>query len=382
MKKFLSILVLFASLLFGSCDNLNTNAPPGQPLGTPIIEDAAKSALVIEIIGGGIHLCALLANAQLKCWGDNSVGQLNLHDATNSSGKSFDVSKAQFSKVSIGTFHTCGILKGGLVDGTPVCFGRKGIWLNVPSYKVKDIACGPNFTCFLKDDGKPECIGGDINIVSKSFVATEINAKDLVKYGVDPVSKNENLDFSKRAFKSLKAGDGQICAQDTQNDMVYCMGRNANGLSESIAQKALDYASDSIMRTLIIAEDGKLKSVGAAGLGFNAIKNVSKMEALNFRKVIHSFEGNSALFTGPNNKYDDGNSMPENTLIVSGLAPHVDEDALGYASNRGGSGGSDLFAECILKKNHKIACKAYSVGGIENPNSLMVKDIPKEISAL
>ncbi|MEX1254222.1 MAG: flexitail domain-containing putative surface protein [Dehalococcoidia bacterium] len=46
----------------------------GRPGGPP--EAAATGAQVIEIVAGGAHTCALFDNTTVKCWGDNTWGQL------------------------------------------------------------------------------------------------------------------------------------------------------------------------------------------------------------------------------------------------------------------------------------------------------------------
>ncbi len=363
----------------GTSSTTGTVIQPGEeePFGTPVDENGAGASEVAAIAGDGMHMCALLKNHQLKCWGENPYGQLDIHAATDSSGKSFNVSKTQFSKVSVGNLHTCGLLRGGANEGKAVCFGNKGSWLKVPTGKLLDISCGSNYTCFLDENGKLGCVGDDIDFAPKNSPRRQIKAEDLVKYGIDPLSKNENQDFSSKIFKNLKAGDSQICAQGKNDDIVYCMGANLRGMGESINQKALDYALG-LNSVMIIADDGTLSVVGVQRV-FPGAKNLASLAGLKLRNVVNSFSGNIAFFTGPNNHYDDGTTLPENSLVISSSKTTIYEDALGYASNRGGQAASNLYAQCILKKNAKLACSAFVTGGKDNPDSLIVKDVPKDL---
>ena len=89
--------------------------------------------------GAPYHICIILDNAQLKCWGKNDRGQLGLGD-TDYRGDAIDESVAQLPIVDLGTDrsvqflvagdkHTCGILD----DNKVKCWGSNEhhqLWLN------------------------------------------------------------------------------------------------------------------------------------------------------------------------------------------------------------------------------------------------------------
>jgi alpha-tubulin suppressor-like RCC1 family protein len=74
---------------------------------------------VTALAGGGAHTCALLANRTVRCWGENSEGQLG--DGTTF-GKPNGIAVTGISTavaISAGWEHTCAVL----ADGTVRCWG-------------------------------------------------------------------------------------------------------------------------------------------------------------------------------------------------------------------------------------------------------------------
>jgi hypothetical protein len=261
-------------------------------------------------------MCALLENETIRCWGHNENNQLNLTRARNVQNVAYDITNAQFSKITAGNNHTCGIVKGGTFDGIPLCFGKEGNWLNVPHEKVVDISAGFNSTCVIKANGTLNCVGQEFATISKANHAQRIRAENIVLYGIDPVTKQENQDFSKKIFKNIKVArkTGLVCGQDN-DDKVYCMGDNQDGIGESIAQKALDYFPEEV-HTIFILDDYKVHCVGHKDT-FGALPNLTKPDELKFKKL---FPGSQiGLLTAAGNSYDDGTPIPENTLSCQQL---------------------------------------------------------------
>jgi alpha-tubulin suppressor-like RCC1 family protein len=155
------------TVLCGS--DLNTNCPPEAPL-----LDVAAVAL------GGDHTCALLGDGQVRCWGDNSKGQLGTGDNTSST-VAVAVAVPDIRQLAAGLFHTCALRKdatvycwgsdsdGQLGDGSPgdstttpqrVCDGDSGTPC-LPLSGVIGIAAGPTSTCAVLGDGGAMCWGDD-----------------------------------------------------------------------------------------------------------------------------------------------------------------------------------------------------------------------------
>ncbi len=102
--------------------------------------DLGLGAQAVGISAGGTHTCTLLANAKIKCWGSNAVGQLGLGD-TNSRGDNPNEMGAALSEALLGSAAKVKALSAGgedpnspyasytcvlLVGGSVKCWGANG----------------------------------------------------------------------------------------------------------------------------------------------------------------------------------------------------------------------------------------------------------------
>ena len=77
------------------------------------------SSGVSDITAGITHTCALTTGGGVKCWGDNSYGELGVGDYTNYSTPQ-DVYTSGVAAVSAGWYHTCAVMSTGEIN----CWGR------------------------------------------------------------------------------------------------------------------------------------------------------------------------------------------------------------------------------------------------------------------
>ena len=134
------------------------------PATVPGISDA------ISVSAGGSATCAVLADATIRCWGDDSHGQLG--GGSGSAVPPVVVSGIDdAAAVSVGDEHACALLAGGNVacwgDDS---FGELGdgstIWSAAPvavsgiSGAVA-ISAGVGFTCAVLSSGAVDCWGAD-----------------------------------------------------------------------------------------------------------------------------------------------------------------------------------------------------------------------------
>jgi len=125
----------------------------------------------VDVRGGYAHSCALLASGSIRCWGSNFFGQLGDGSETDSSVPALPVSGISTAvALSVGTYNDCAIIKGGTVR----CWGENSygqlgngaqsdrepipVAVSTISTAVK-IAAGYGTSCAVLSDGTIQCWG-------------------------------------------------------------------------------------------------------------------------------------------------------------------------------------------------------------------------------
>lgn len=136
---------------------------------------------VVQLAVGGMHTCALLSSGKVRCWGDNSVGQLGYGNNDNIGDDELPLVAGDIdvgspvTKITAGFAHTCALLSSGAVRcwgyGT---YGRLGYGntatvgiTNTPASAgdvqigglATDIASGGATTCAILKSGQLVCWG-------------------------------------------------------------------------------------------------------------------------------------------------------------------------------------------------------------------------------
>lgn len=93
---------------------------------TPVTVTGISSA--IHIAAGMLHSCALLDDGTIKCWGNNSDGQLGDRTTTDSSVPVTATTLSGITQVAAGGRHSCALTENGAVK----CWGSNG------SYQLGD----------------------------------------------------------------------------------------------------------------------------------------------------------------------------------------------------------------------------------------------------
>jgi len=179
--------------------------------------DFGTGKTATAIAAGGNHTCARLNDGSVKCWGNNTYGQLGLGDtsargdATGEMGDALPAVNLGTGKTAVsiaaGDNYTCAVLN----DGSLKCwgdnaFGQLGLGDtnprgdsanemgdNLPAVNVgtgrtaTTVQNGRSHTCAILDDGKVKCWG-------KSDLG-QLGLGDTVNRGDGPGEMGDNLPY-------------------------------------------------------------------------------------------------------------------------------------------------------------------------------------------
>jgi cysteine-rich repeat protein len=224
------------------CDDGNT--VPGDGC-----EADCKLSQVIALTAGASHTCALLREGLVRCWGDNSHGQLGLGTTANLSGQppyknGLVPLGAAAVALTAGNSHTCALM----ADQSVRCWGANadgqlglGNTNTVGDDEVPDaahaavplgamvtaVAAGGNDTCAILQDGSLRCWGlndyGQLGLGNTNTIGDD----ELPSAAVAEVSLGDTA-------AAVAAGGEHTCAilgsvGGLGSSTVRCWGRNNVG---------------------------------------------------------------------------------------------------------------------------------------------------------
>ncbi|MFM7063052.1 MAG: RCC1 repeat-containing protein, partial [Actinomycetes bacterium] len=179
---------------------------------------------VAAVSAGSNFTCALLTSGGVRCWGDNFNGQLGLGSTTDQLSPVTLSSISGATSIATGSTHAC----AGLADGTVRCWGRNsagqlgdGTVVNrstpgpVPGLSaVVAVDAGNLHTCALLADGTAKCWGE--NVVGQGGDGTGVNrSTPATVTGLTGTA-------------GLRVGTSSTCAIAT-NGTARCWGFNGSG---------------------------------------------------------------------------------------------------------------------------------------------------------
>lgn len=161
-------------------------------------EDAGGNDLYVrQVVAGKSHSCAVFSNGKVKCWGDNTYGQLGLGTSS---------------------FANRGASVGSMGDGLAyVDLGTNVI--------AKALVATSYSTCAHLIDNNIKCWGrnnyGQLGIDSTSTIGTASSHMG---------DNLQNVNISGKTFDLITAGVNHVCARTTgASPKIYCWGRNNTG---------------------------------------------------------------------------------------------------------------------------------------------------------
>ena len=220
------------------------NSLPALDLG------GARTAVVVT--AGGSHVCALLDNGTVRCWGDNASGQLGLGDTADRGDTTGEMGDAlptvdlgtgrTATAIAAGASHTCAVLDNGSVK----CWGSNnggqlGLGdtanrgdttgemgdalptVNLGTGRTATAISAGTHTCAVLDNGTIKCWGGNL--------FGQLGLGDTASRGDGANEMGDNLPAvslgTGRTATAVSLGAFHTCAR-LDNATVKCWGFNSS----------------------------------------------------------------------------------------------------------------------------------------------------------
>ena len=207
---------------------------------------------VRAIDAGWFDTCAITARGAVKCWGNNSYGQLGNNTTTSSLTPVQVHGLTRGAKaVSASYFHTCAIT----AKGAAKCWGNnswgelgdntanesaKPVGVYGLNKRVKQISAGYTSTCAVTTKGAAKCWGSNL-YGQLGDNSTTTTGKPVNVYGLGS------------DIKSVKAGGYHACALTTAGG-VRCWGLNDEG-------QLGDNSTISSLKPVVVATADKMRVI-------------------------------------------------------------------------------------------------------------------------
>jgi len=200
---------------------------------TPLALTIAQLSGVDQVSFGVRHLCALVPDGQVVCWGDNSTGQLGVNstDQYPTDQPTAVPGLPPAVQVAAGTFASCAILQ----DATVQCWGND--WSGQGSSLVPRVIDGfsgvvslsmHRHGCALLRDGGVACLGE----------SAEGQAGEIVSGASTTLAPLQAIDIGGTAIQVAVGRTFSCALRDDQK--VLCWGSNTHGqLGRALGPDAL-----------------------------------------------------------------------------------------------------------------------------------------------
>jgi formylglycine-generating enzyme len=148
---------------------------------------------VEKVVAGDTHACVVTKNGKLKCWGDNSKGQLG--------------------------------------QGTTTGISEPSKWPFIDLPKVKDVAVSQERTCVLTQKDEVKCFGTDSidlsSTILNGLLGTGVSGQDPIGDEPGELQGTPSLSLNKEAM-AIVSGRGHSCVL-FKDETVQCWGSNDSG---------------------------------------------------------------------------------------------------------------------------------------------------------
>ncbi|WP_291715946.1 putative Ig domain-containing protein [Limnobacter sp. CACIAM 66H1] len=276
---------------------------------TPV-DVAGLGSEVASIAAGGYSTCAVTTSGSAKCWGRNNYGQLGINSTTTQSNTPEDVIGlgSGVASISVGEYHACAVI----TPGAAKCWGynvqgqlgdnsktRRLSPVDVVGldFGVESISAGSNHTCVLMTSGAAKCWG--YNYYGQ--LGDNSTTARLTPVAVVGLTSG---------VVNVEAGSYHTCAVMTSG-VAKCWGLNTSGQlgDNSTAQRLTPVGVDGLdsgvatiaagaQNTCVVTISGAAKCWGENGAG--QLGNNSTTDRLVPVDVVGLGSGVSSISTGYN----------------------------------------------------------------------------------
>lgn len=210
---------------------------------TPVIVPGLTG--VLAITAGEKHSCALKSSGQVWCWGNNADGQLGDGTSTQRTAPVQVITLTNAVAIAAGSYHTCAIVGNASKD--VYCWGKNdmgqigngsaggGQFLpTLIASNAIDLALGGEHSCALMSDNTSKCWGS--------------NTFGQLGDGTKNDRLLPTLTQNMPALRSMSAGGTHTCGRRKTDDVTICWGNNLQGQLGNSSQ------SDSVLPVAVISQ--------------------------------------------------------------------------------------------------------------------------------
>ncbi len=292
----------YGQLGIGNSNSYGTSTNPMSSL-LPVDLD---SGVPLQIAVGNSHVCARLSSGQVKCWGKNNMGQLGLghsNNVGNSGGMGPSLNSVNLGsgrtavQIAAGGSHTCAVLdddtvkcwgdnsSGQLGNGDTTSVGAIGGEVESPSNLVKissipltgvsKLSLGSLHSCALMNDSTVKCWGS--NSAGQLGNNTLVNAVSPVVHGSDSdvvtpmlFAKGSNTCFVSAANKFRCTGlnsTGQLGIGNSNNQKVPVTASTFDPTTAAVGLAHICSFANNELRCWGSGNSGALGNGGTANYG-------------------------------------------------------------------------------------------------------------------
>jgi alpha-tubulin suppressor-like RCC1 family protein len=235
---------LYGQLGYGNTASIGDNELPTSVPGVTL--GAAAQGQAVAVVAGAHHTCALLATGRVRCWGQNSSGQLGRANTSSIYGSLLAPYDPQFGadpvefpdgrhavSLTAGRDHTCAVLDDGLVS----CWGEgssgqlgygntadigdneapSAAGTVVLDHPAISVSAGNLHTCAILDTGATRCWGsGNDGRLGRGNTSTVLNPTY-----VNPISLGNEV-------IAIESGRSHTCARLADGG-IRCWGAGSFG---------------------------------------------------------------------------------------------------------------------------------------------------------